>query len=158
VTLRTPADLYILEKEAKAAAEDAKALMSCFAPGPADAEVEDTQKQIDAASQSIRDAEAGVAQARKDLEAAAPESLKARNRNELERRTLELDAYRDQLKLLQQRLQKLNVPPSAAPPSATPPPSPENPAGPSLPGAPQPSATPRPSPGNPPSPASGLRD
>jgi predicted nucleic acid-binding Zn-ribbon protein len=112
VTLRTPADVYILEKEAKVAADEAKALMSCFAPGPADAEVEDTQKEIDAASQSIRDAEAAVTQARRAFDD-APENLKARNRTELERRTLELDAYRDQLKLLQQRLHKLNAQPSA---------------------------------------------
>lgn len=112
VTLRTPADIYILEKEAQAAANEAKALMSCFAPSRADAEVEDTQKEIDAAAQSIRDAEAAVTQARKDLQA-APENLQARSRAELERRNLELDAYRDQLKLLQQRLQKLNAQPSA---------------------------------------------
>jgi hypothetical protein len=119
VTLRTPADIYILEKEAKAAADEAQTLMSCFAPGPADAKVEDTQKEIDAASQSIRDAEAAVTQARKALDA-APETLKARNRTELERRTLELDAYRDQLKFLQQRLQKLNAQPFGETPAVPP--------------------------------------
>jgi hypothetical protein len=106
IALRTPADLYILEKEAQAAAIETQAVMVCFAWNETETTIEETQKAIQDRLQSIRDSEDAVAQVRKQLDD-APESLKARNQKELERRTAELETSREQLSVLRQRLREL---------------------------------------------------
>jgi hypothetical protein len=117
---RTPADNYMFEKEAQAAADAAaatiQAVTSCFAFNQPEASVEDTQKAIQDIGQSIRDSEDAVAQATKALQN-APESLKARNQAELDRRTTELDKLREQLRVLQERLRQLNNQPAGEPSS-----------------------------------------
>lgn len=103
---RTPADIYMFEKEVQAAAEASAAFQSvasCFAFGQPEATTEDTQKAIQDIGQSVRDSEDAVAQARKEL-LDAPESLKARDQAELDRRTTELEKSREQLRVLQERL------------------------------------------------------
>jgi ATP-dependent Lon protease len=123
IALRTPADIYILEKEAQAAAVEMQDVMACFAWNQTESTIEETQKAIQDTLESIRDSEDAVAQIRKQLDD-APENLKARNQKELERRTTELETSREQLKVLQQRLRELTKQPTGENPvaSATPPP------------------------------------
>lgn len=106
IALRTPADIYILEKEAQAADSEAKALMACFAWALPAGTMEETQKAIQHLLQSIHDSEDAIAQVRKELDE-APESLRARNQKELERREAELEASREQLNALQEHLHDL---------------------------------------------------
>jgi uncharacterized coiled-coil protein SlyX len=117
---RTPADIYMFEKEAhdaaNAAAATFQAVASCFAFNQPEATSEDTQKAIQDIGPSIRDSEDAVAQATKALQD-APESLKARNQAELDRRTTELDKLREQLRVLQERLRQLNNQPAGEPSS-----------------------------------------
>jgi len=116
IALRTPEDIYILAKEAQAAADETKAIMACFAWNQTEATIEETQKAIQDTLQSIRDSEDAVAQVRKQLDD-APESLKARNQKELERRTTELQTSREQLSILQQHLRELTKQPPAENPA-----------------------------------------
>jgi hypothetical protein len=122
IATRTPADVYVFEKEAQAAANDAAvfdAVTSCFAPERDEAAIADTRRSIEQTSESLRDAEGAVAQATRELQA-APANLKARNQLELDRRTAELQALRRQLRTLQDRLQQLASQPSEASSEETP--------------------------------------
>ena len=128
IAARTPADIYIFEKEAKAAASEMAAfrdVVSCFAFDQPEGTLEETQKAIAETLQSIRDSEEAVAQARAAV-ADAPENLKARNQMEFDRRTSELQSSREQLRLLQNRLRKLTgqtagIPPASPAPEDEPP-------------------------------------
>ena len=123
VAARTPADLYIFAKESQAAARQDEAfnnLMSCFAPDDTEGSAAETQKEIDATFQQIRDSEEAIAQSRKALRT-APENLKLRNQMELAQRTAELNHSREQLWKLQQHLQELQK----SPPQETSPPAPQ---------------------------------
>jgi tRNA U34 5-carboxymethylaminomethyl modifying GTPase MnmE/TrmE len=106
IALRSPADLYILQKEAQATDSEAETLMSCFAFGPPQQSLEDTQRAIQETQQSIRDSEDAIAQSRNTIED-APEALKARNQRELDRRNAELETSRQQLRALQEHLREL---------------------------------------------------
>jgi hypothetical protein len=116
---RTPADLYLFQKEAQAAAleiERFHTLASCFASDQPEGNVEETQKEIDAALQSIRDSEDAVGQSRTAL-SNVPEHLKLRNQLELSQRMSELNHARERLWALQEHLQELQR--SLAQPSTT---------------------------------------
>ena len=63
---------------------------SCFAFGQPEGNAEETQKEIDATIQSIRDSEEAVNQSRKAL-STGPEDLKLRNQLELAQRMSELN-------------------------------------------------------------------
>jgi hypothetical protein len=111
VSTRTPADLYMFQKEAQAAANDAavmNAVSSCFASGHDEAAIAQTQRSIQETTNSVRDAEGAIAQATREYQA-APANLRARNQLELDRRTAELEALRRQLRTLQDRLQQLTA-------------------------------------------------
>ncbi len=128
IATRTPADIYMFEKEAQAALDAAaatfQAVTSCFAFNQPEATIEDTQKAIQDTAQSVRDSEDAVAQATKALQD-APENLKARNQAELDRRTTELEKLREQLRVLQERLRQLNNQPAGEPSSEQPPSPPQ---------------------------------
>jgi tRNA U34 5-carboxymethylaminomethyl modifying GTPase MnmE/TrmE len=124
IALRTPMDIYILEKEARVVANEAKTLMACFAFGQPEGTIEETQKAIQDTLQSMRDSEEAIAQVRKELED-VPENLKARNQKELERRTAELETARERLKTLQEHLRELTKQPAVENPVAPPTASPE---------------------------------
>jgi len=114
IATRTPADIYIFQKEEQAAAlvvEGFNQIASCFAFGQPEGNADETQKAIDSAVESIRDSEEAVAQARRAL-STAPENLKLRNRMELAQRTAELNHAREQLWKLQEQLQELNKSPA----------------------------------------------
>jgi hypothetical protein len=130
IATRTPADVYIFQKEEQAAAlvvEGFNQIASCFAFGQAEGNAEETQRAIDTTIQSIRDSEEAVVQARRAL-GTAPDNLKLRNQMELSQRTAELNHAREQLWKLQEHLQELQKSPAQE--TATPAPQP-NPAQPS---------------------------
>src|SRR5580704_13438850 len=109
IATRTPADIYVFEKEAQAAALEEKAfsrIASCFAFGQPEGNAEQTQKEIDALLLSIGDSEQAVAQSRRALPT-APENLKLRDQMELARRVAELNHAREQLWTLQEHLREL---------------------------------------------------
>jgi hypothetical protein len=111
---RTPADIYLFEKEAKAAADRAAAfaaITSCFAPDQPEATAEDTQKAIDEITQSIQESENGIAQARRQL-ADDPVGLRTRDQSELNRRLAERDQLLERLHALQDRLQQMILKPA----------------------------------------------
>jgi hypothetical protein len=117
IATRTPADVYIFAKESQAAAledEAFKNLISCFAVGQTEGNADETQKEIDATVQSIRDSEEAVAQSRKAL-STAPANLKLRNQMELAERTAELNHARERLWKLQEHLQELQKAPTPTP-------------------------------------------
>jgi small-conductance mechanosensitive channel len=114
IATRTPADLYIFQKEADASAlemEGFNNLASCFAFGQPEGNAEETQKEIDATLQSIRGSEEAVAQSRKALRT-APENLKLRNEMELAQRMSELNHAREHLWTLQEHLQEIEKSPT----------------------------------------------
>jgi hypothetical protein len=114
IATRTPADLYVFQKEAQAAAlemEGFNNLASCFAFGQPEGNAEETQKEIDATLQSIRDSEDAVAQSRRAL-SKGPDNLKLRNQMELAQRMSELNHARERLWKLQEHLQELEKAPS----------------------------------------------
>jgi hypothetical protein len=128
---RTPADIYMFAKEAKAAADQAAAfqtLTSCFAPNQPEATAEDTQKAIEETTQSIQEADNGIAQAKRQV-AEDPEGLRTRDQAELNRRTAERNRLLERLHTLQDRLQQMTpTPPSdkaSAPEPGAPAPTPQ---------------------------------
>jgi hypothetical protein len=114
IATRTPADLYIFQKEAEAAAlemEGFNNLASCFAFGQPEGNADETQNEIDATLQSIRDSEDAVAQSRRAL-SKGPDNLKLRNQMELAQRMSELNQARERLWKLQEHLRELEKAPS----------------------------------------------
>jgi small-conductance mechanosensitive channel len=127
IATRTPADLYIFQKEAQAAALEVErfhTLASCFASDQPEGNVEETQKEIDATLQSIRDSEDAVGQSRTAL-SNVPEHLKLRNQLELSQRRSELNHARERLWALQEHLQELQKSPAQS--GITSQPTPERP-------------------------------
>jgi hypothetical protein len=112
---RTPADIYMFAKEAKAAADQTAAFLtitSCFAPNRPETTREETQQAIDETTQSIREADSGIAQARSQV-AEDPEGLRTRDQAELDRRTAERNRLLEQLHTLQDRLQQMTPKPTS---------------------------------------------
>jgi hypothetical protein len=116
ISTRTPADIYLFQKEANAAATDEQAfntLASCFAFHQAEGNAEETQREIDSTERSIRDSEAAVSQSGRALRN-SPENLRLRNQMELAQRTSELNHARERLWKLQEHLQELQKLPAQA--------------------------------------------
>jgi len=112
VATRTPADVYIFQKEEQAAALEVEGfnnIAACFAFGQPEGNAEETQKEIDATLQSIRDSEEAVNQSRKAL-STGPEDLKLRNQLELAQRMSELNHAREHLWTLQEHLREVEKP------------------------------------------------
>jgi hypothetical protein len=91
--------------------------MSCFAPEQAEGTAVETQKEIDATLQAVRDSEDAVVQSRKALRT-APDNLRLRSQMELAQRTTELNHERERLWQLQQHLLELTANPAAQHPAA----------------------------------------
>ncbi len=114
IATRTPADIYIFQREEQAAAEQDAAfsnIASCFAFGQAEGNAEETQKEIDATLQSISDSEDAVAQSRKALRT-SPDNLRLRNQMELAQHTAELNLARERLWKLQEHLHEVENQPA----------------------------------------------
>jgi hypothetical protein len=126
IATRTPADIYMFEKEAKTVASEMaafKEVASCFAFDQPEGTIEETQKAIADTLQSIHDSEEAVAQARTAV-ATAPENLRARNQMELDRRISELQNSLAQLRALQNHLRQLASQPAGSISPASPAPEP----------------------------------
>jgi hypothetical protein len=111
VALRTGMDIYILEKEARAAAEEAFAyqrVLACFAFDQPGGTRQETELEIKSTGQAIDDSQQAVTQARLQL-ANSPETLRLRNQLELNRRTAELNELRAKLAALQKHLRELDA-------------------------------------------------
>lgn len=109
VATRTPMDLYILGKEAHAAAMESAAfneMVSCFLPTNTQGTADETQKEIDKTLQEISDSDDAVSQARRAVNE-APANLRLRDQMELAQRTAELNHAREKLWKLQEHLQEL---------------------------------------------------
>ena len=114
IATRTPADVYIFQKEEQAATlemEGFNNIAACFAFGQPEGNAEETQKEIDATLQSIRDSEEAVNQSRKAL-STGPEDLKLRNQLELAQRMSELNHAREHLWTLQEHLREVEKSPA----------------------------------------------
>ena len=126
IAMRTPADAYLLEKEARAAALAEAAMQAASAksanhsaePATQDlphtklpATIEETQRMIDEDLRDIDGEQAGLPQAQKDLDA-APEDQKAEKQKQLERLTKNLEVARTELKDLQHHLEVLRNKPT----------------------------------------------
>jgi hypothetical protein len=134
ILLRTPADDYLAEKEARKAAEAEAAARSAAQPkatkeAPAESKfpttIEETQLLIKNKEQDISDDQASLVGLNTELANAPDEQKKAKQR-EIEIVAAELDRARNQLKALQDHLVDLHKPPagkSPAEPSPAPPPN-----------------------------------
>jgi hypothetical protein len=121
ISSRTPADRYIFAKEEKAAADRVAAfqsLASCFAPEHHEPTMEQTRKAIADTTQSISEAEDGLAQAKRQV-AEDPENLRTRDQVELNRRNAELNRLLEHLHALQARLLESTPSAVAAPADPT---------------------------------------
>ena len=119
IELRTPADVYLLEKEARAAAL-AEAAKQAASAEPANqdlprtklpATIEETQRMIDEDLRDIDGEEAELPRAQKDLDAAS-QDRKAEKQKQLERLTKNLEVARTELKDLQHHLEVLRKKPT----------------------------------------------
>jgi hypothetical protein len=135
VQLRTPADSYLAEKEAKAAAEaEASVKLAAQPRAPKEAapqiklptSVEETQLLIKNREQEISDDQATLTNLDAEL-AKVPEEQKKAKQKEIDIVSAALDRAQNVLKALQDQLVQLQKPPAgekpATPPPAAPPPS-----------------------------------
>jgi len=123
IATRTPADIYIFEKEAQAAADEAAAfnlIVSCFAPEEPVPNLQETRKEMEETTLSIREAEDALAQAKRQV-AEDPENLRTRDQAEVNRHADELNKQLERLHMLQERLRDLTNQPATPPASAEPP-------------------------------------
>ncbi len=132
VSLRTPTDNYLVEKEAREAAEAEAAAKSAAQPksiveAPAEIKlptsIEETQLLIKNKEQDITDAQTSLVSLNAEL-ATVPEEQKKAKQKEIEIVAAELDRARNELKVLQSHLVELHKPPASQPPAAPPPPPP----------------------------------
>jgi hypothetical protein len=132
VLLRTPADNYLVEKEAREAAEAEAAAKS---PAQAKAaketpleiklpsSIEETQLLLKNKEQDILDDQAALVSLNTEL-ANVPDEQKKAKQKEIEIVAAELDRARNELKALEERLVELHKPPAGEPAAAPPPPPP----------------------------------
>jgi hypothetical protein len=132
VLLRTPADNYLVEKEARGAAEAEAAAKSAAQPkagGEAPPEIklptsiEETQLLIKNKEQDITDDQATLVSLNTEL-ANEPDERKKAKQKEIVIVASELDRAQNELKALQDRLVQLHKPPASVSTAAPPPPPP----------------------------------
>jgi hypothetical protein len=134
ILLRTPADDYLAEKEAKKAAEAEAAARSAAQPkatkeappeGTFPTTIEETQLLIKNKEQDISDDQASLVGLNTELANVPDEQKKAKQR-EIEIVAAELDRARNELKALQDHLVDLHKPPASKSAAEPPPPPPPN--------------------------------
>jgi hypothetical protein len=130
ILLRTPADDYLVEKEARQAAEAEAAAKSAAQPnsmkevtpeGELPTTVEETELLIKNKEQDISDDQASLDNLNTELANAPDEQKKAKQRG-IEIVAAELDRARNELKALQDHLVNLHNPPATKSPDEPPPP------------------------------------
>jgi hypothetical protein len=110
---RSPVDQYLVDKEAREAADAAEAAAHAIASEQAmaglkmPATVEETQRAIDDAQQDINDQNDALDRLNKELES-APAEQKAGIQRELDRHTTGVQTSQQELKALQDHLKQLN--------------------------------------------------
>jgi hypothetical protein len=131
ILLRTPADIYLAEKEAREAAEaEAAAKLADQPQASKDApletifpsSIEETQLMIKNTQQDIIDAQAVLASLNAEL-ASVPEEQKKAKEKEIAIVTGELNRAQNQLKAMQDHLADLQKPPASETQAAPPPPN-----------------------------------
>jgi hypothetical protein len=131
VLLRTPADSYLVEKEAREAREAEAAAKSAAHPKAAKevpvetrlpSSIEETQLLIKNKEQDIRDDETSLASLNTEL-ANAPDEQKKAKQKEIAIVAAELDRARNELKVLEDHLVELHKPAAGEPKAAPPPPN-----------------------------------
>ena len=134
ILLRTPADDYLAEKEARKAAEAEAAATSAAQPkstneapseGRFPTTIEETQLLIKNKQQDISDDQASLVGLNTELANVPDEQKKAKQR-EIEIVAAELDRARNELKALQEHLVDLHNPPASKSADEPPPLSPPN--------------------------------
>lgn len=138
ILLRTPADIYLLEKEAREAAEAEAAKIAAEAKPVTEApleiklpaSIEETQLLLKNKEQEIADKQAALASLKDELPNTAPEQKTAKQK-EIDVLSADLETAEKERKALQDNLERLNKPPGAStpptistPPPPNPPPSP----------------------------------
>ena len=132
VELRTPADNYLVEKDAKEAAEAAARAKSAARPQVAKeapleiklpSSIEESQLLLKNKEQDISDDQAALVSLNTELANLSDEPRKAKQK-EIEIVAAELDRARNELKALQQHLVELHKPPASESRAAPPPPPP----------------------------------
>jgi chromosome segregation ATPase len=113
VSLRTPADLYQLEKEAREAAEalaQQRAIAERTSQPPLGvklpATLEETEQAIKDSQDDIQDQKETIARLRKELDE-SPEEQRAEKTKEIDRRTAVLEASEKELKAFEDRRNEL---------------------------------------------------
>jgi hypothetical protein len=134
ILLRTPADDYLAEKEARKAAEAEAAARSAAQPktskeappeGKLPTTIEETQLLIKNKEQDISDDQASLVGLNTELANVPDEQKKAKQR-EIEIVAAELDRARNELKALQEHLVDLHKPAASKSSVEPPPPTPPN--------------------------------
>jgi hypothetical protein len=133
VQLRTPADNYLVEKEAREAAEaEARAKSAAQPQGAKEApleiklpsSIEETQLLLKNKEQDISDDQAALVSLNTELTNLSDEAKKAKQK-EIGIVAAELDRARNELKALQEHLVELHKPPASESTAAPPPPPPQ---------------------------------
>ena len=133
VQLRTPADNYLVEKEAKEAAEAEARAKSGTQPQAAKeaplqiklpSSIEETQLLLKNKEQDISDDQAALVSLNTELTNLSDEAKKAKQK-EIGIVAAELDRARNELKALQEHLVELHKPPASESTAAPPPPPPQ---------------------------------
>jgi len=138
ILLRTPEDIYLLEKEAREAAEaeaeaakiaaDAKPVTEAPLEIKLPTSIEETQLLLKNKEQEVADKQAALASLKDELPNTAPEQQPAKQK-EIDALSADLETAEKERKALQDNLDRLNKPPgaatspaiSASPPPDTPP-------------------------------------
>jgi hypothetical protein len=110
---RSPMDQYLVDKEAREAADAAQAAADAIASEKAmaglktPATVEETQRAIEDTQQDINDQNGALDRLNKELES-APDVQKAGIQREIDRHTIGVQTSQQDLKVLQDHLRQLN--------------------------------------------------
>ena len=119
---RSPMDQYLVDKEAREAADAAQAAADAIASEKAmaglktPATVEETQRAIDDTQQDINDQNDALDRLNKELQS-APDVQKAGIQREIDRHTTGMQTSQQDLKVLQDHLRQLNSKSSGANPA-----------------------------------------
>ena len=130
ILLRTPEDIYLLEKEAREAAEaeaeaeaakigaEAKPVTEAPLEIKLPTSIEETQLLLKNKEQEVADKQAALASLKDELPNTAPEQQPAKQKN-IDALSADLQTAEKERKALQDNLERLNKPPGTATPPAT---------------------------------------
>lgn len=135
ILLRTPADIYLLEKEAREAAEaeaarraaEAKPVLEAPLEIKLPTSIEETQLLLKNKEQEVADKQAALTSLKAEL-SDTPQAEQPAKQKEIDVLGAELERAETERKALQDNLDRLNAPPNpATPPAISTPPPPDTP-------------------------------